>query len=60
MDAKFQRISRILKKNTANYENRPPGDVGGRFELRNLSDFYEKSNKLFHAETVEHGMRKTC
>ena len=53
MDAKFQRISRILKKNTANYENRPPGYVEVRFELRNLSDFYEKSNKLFHAETVE-------
>lgn len=53
MDAKFQRISRILKKNTSNYENRPPGYVGGRFELRNLPDFYEKSNKLFHAETVE-------
>ena len=50
MDAKFRRISRVFKKNTAICENRPLTGTGSRFWSRNLFDFYEKSDKLFHGK----------
>ena len=30
------------------FKNRPLKQVRGRFRIKNLFDFYKKSNKLFH------------
>ncbi len=51
--AKFQTNSRILKKYTAIYENRPPAHAEGRNPTKNFFNFCQKSDKLFHETAVE-------